>query len=131
MTRRIWTKRASPADGHSGRSVRWCPRRTIREENQAPTCAAGRALVLRRADRTPARSSTPQRFEGGPALSQDGLTLLFGAARTNSLGQLDEDHLYRHPCDDRCSRLVRPGTWDRQSTPSASATIRPSCRSTG
>ncbi|HEX5107277.1 MAG TPA: hypothetical protein VFV95_02465 [Vicinamibacterales bacterium] len=30
-------------------------------------------------------------FEGGPSLSQDGLTLLFGAARQNSLGQLDED----------------------------------------
>ena len=30
-------------------------------------------------------------FEGGPSLSQDGLTLLFGAARPNSLGQLDED----------------------------------------
>jgi Tol biopolymer transport system component len=30
-------------------------------------------------------------FEGGPSLSEDGLTLLFGAARLNSLGQLDED----------------------------------------
>ena len=30
-------------------------------------------------------------FEGGPSLSQDGLTLLFGATRRNSLGQLDED----------------------------------------
>jgi len=30
-------------------------------------------------------------FEGGPSLSQDGLTLLFGAARRNSLGVLDED----------------------------------------
>jgi hypothetical protein len=30
-------------------------------------------------------------FDGGPALSQDGLTLLFGSARRNSLGMLDED----------------------------------------
>jgi Tol biopolymer transport system component len=30
-------------------------------------------------------------FEGGPFLSQDGLTLVFGAARRNSLGGLDED----------------------------------------
>jgi hypothetical protein len=32
-----------------------------------------------------------QNFDGGPELSEDGLTLLFGSARLNSLGQLDED----------------------------------------
>jgi OmpA-OmpF porin, OOP family len=30
-------------------------------------------------------------FDGGPSLSQDGLTLFFGSARRNSLGRLDED----------------------------------------
>jgi Tol biopolymer transport system component len=30
-------------------------------------------------------------FDGGPALSQDGLTLLFSSVRRNSLGRLDED----------------------------------------
>ena len=39
----------------------------------------------------PARSSTHENFDGGPELSEDGLTLLFGSARLNSLGQLDED----------------------------------------
>jgi hypothetical protein len=31
------------------------------------------------------------RFDGGPSLSHDGLTLFFGSARLNSLGQFDED----------------------------------------
>jgi len=30
-------------------------------------------------------------FDGGPSLSQDGLTLFFGSARRNNLGRLDED----------------------------------------
>ena len=45
-------------------------------------------------------------FEGGPSLSQDGLTLLFGAARQNSLGQLDEDIFIA--TRETTSRIVRP-----------------------
>jgi Tol biopolymer transport system component len=56
----------------------------------AADCAAGPQLCYD----LPANAGSPintQNFEGGPSLSQDGLTLLFGAARQNSLGQFDED----------------------------------------
>jgi hypothetical protein len=58
--------------------------------NQAPACSAGPKLCYD----TPVNAGpliNTARFEGGPSLSQDGLTLLFGAARRNSLGVLDED----------------------------------------
>jgi hypothetical protein len=60
------------------------------EENEAPTCATGPRLCYD-APTNAGPGINTARFEGGPALSHDGLTLLFGAARTNSLGQLDED----------------------------------------
>lgn len=57
---------------------------------RAPDCEAGHELCY-----GPPRNAGPlintESFEGGPSLSQDGLTLLFGAARLNSPGQLDED----------------------------------------
>jgi WD40-like Beta Propeller Repeat len=58
--------------------------------NQAPDCSAGPKLCYD----TPVNAGpliNTALFEGGPCLSQDGLTLLFGAARRNSLGMLDED----------------------------------------
>ena len=58
--------------------------------NQAPACSAGPKLCYD----TPVNAGpliNSALFEGGPALSQDGLTLLFGAARRNSSGMLDED----------------------------------------
>jgi hypothetical protein len=58
--------------------------------NQAPACTAGPRLCYD----TPVNAGpliNTALFEGGPSLSQDGLTLLFGAARRNSLGALDED----------------------------------------
>ena len=58
--------------------------------NQAPACPAGPRLCYD----TPVNAGpliNTALFEGGPSLSQDGLTLLFGAARRNSLGVLDED----------------------------------------
>jgi OOP family OmpA-OmpF porin len=58
--------------------------------NQAPACSAGPKLCYD----TPINAGpliNTARFEGGPCLSQDGLILLFGAARRNSLGVLDED----------------------------------------
>ena len=58
--------------------------------NQAPACSAGPKLCYD----TPVNAGpliNTASFEGGPSLSQDGLTLLFGAARRNSLGMLDED----------------------------------------
>ena len=58
--------------------------------NQAPACSAGPRLCYD----TPVNAGpliNTALFEGGPSLSQDGLTLLFGAARRNSLGVLDED----------------------------------------
>ena len=64
--------------------------------NQAPACPAGPRLCYD----TPVNAGpliNTALFEGGPSLSQDGLTLLFGAARRNSLGVLDEDILYGHP----------------------------------
>jgi hypothetical protein len=57
---------------------------------QAPVCSAGPGLCYE----TPVNAGplvNTALFEGGPSLSQDGLTLLFGAARRNSLGVLDED----------------------------------------
>ena len=57
---------------------------------QTPACSAGRRLCYD----TPVNAGpliNTALFEGGPSLSQDGLTLLFGAARRNSLGMLDED----------------------------------------
>ena len=57
---------------------------------QAPGCSAGPQLCYD----TPVNAGpliNTALFEGGPCLSQDGLTLLFGAARRNSLGVLDED----------------------------------------
>ena len=57
---------------------------------RAPDCAAGPRLCYD----VPVNAGTlinTADFEGGPSLSQDGLTLLFGAARQNRLGQLDED----------------------------------------
>ncbi len=56
----------------------------------APDCAAGPRLCYDLPVNVGPLINTA-RFEGGPSLSQDGLTLLFGAARQNSLGQLDED----------------------------------------
>jgi hypothetical protein len=58
--------------------------------NLAPACSAGPRLCYD----TPVNAGpliNTALFEGGPSLSQDGLTLLFGAARQNSLGVLDED----------------------------------------
>ena len=56
----------------------------------APDCAAGPRLCYDLPVNAGPLINTAN-FEGGPSLSQDGLTLLFGAARQNSLGQLDED----------------------------------------
>jgi hypothetical protein len=56
----------------------------------APDCAAGPRLCYDLPVNVGPLINTAN-FEGGPSLSQDGLTLLFGAARLNSLGQLDED----------------------------------------
>ena len=56
----------------------------------APDCAAGPRLCYDLPVNVGPLINTAN-FEGGPSLSQDGLTLLFGAARQNSLGQLDED----------------------------------------
>jgi Tol biopolymer transport system component len=56
----------------------------------APSCDAGEGLCYD----VPVNAGpliNTSNFDGGPALSQDGLTLLFGSARRNSLGQLDED----------------------------------------
>ena len=55
-----------------------------------PDCAAGPRLCYDLPVNVGPLINTAN-FEGGPSLSQDGLTLLFGAARLNSLGQLDED----------------------------------------
>jgi len=58
--------------------------------NRTPVCAAGPGLCYD----TPVNAGplvNTVRFEGGPSLAQDGLTLFFGAARQNSLGVLDED----------------------------------------
>ena len=57
---------------------------------RAPDCAAGPRLCYDSPVNVGPLVNTAN-FEGGPSLSQDGLTLLFGAARQNSLGQLDED----------------------------------------
>ena len=57
---------------------------------RAPDCAAGPRLCYDSPVNAGPLINTAN-FEGGPSLSQDGLTLLFGAARQNSLGQLDED----------------------------------------
>jgi hypothetical protein len=57
---------------------------------QVPECSAGQRLCYD----TPVNAGpliNTKLFEGGPSLSQDGLTLLFGAARRNRLGVLDED----------------------------------------
>ena len=56
----------------------------------AADCAAGPKLCYDLPVNAGSLINT-QDFEGGPSLSQDGLTLLFGAARQNGLGQLDED----------------------------------------
>src|SRR5688572_24002203 len=56
----------------------------------SPDCAAGRRLCFELPVNVGPLINTAL-FEGGPSLSQDGLTLLFGAARRNSLGMLDED----------------------------------------
>jgi hypothetical protein len=56
----------------------------------APDCAAGPRLCYDLPVNVGPLINTAN-FEGGPSLSQDGMTLLFGAARQNSLGQLDED----------------------------------------
>jgi len=56
----------------------------------APTCAAGHRLCYDLPVNAGPFINT-QNFDGGPELSDDGLTLLFGSARLNSLGQLDED----------------------------------------
>lgn len=58
--------------------------------NQAPTCAAGPRLCYDLPVNAGPLVNT-ENFDGGPSLSQDGLTLLFGSARLNSLGELDED----------------------------------------
>jgi hypothetical protein len=58
--------------------------------NQTPTCAAGRRLCYDLPLNAGPLINT-RNFDGGPELSEDGLTLLFGSARLNSLGQLDED----------------------------------------
>jgi Tol biopolymer transport system component len=58
--------------------------------NQMPACSAGPKLCYD----TPINAGpliNTARFEGGPSLSQDGLSLFFGAARLNGLGALDED----------------------------------------
>ena len=60
------------------------------ELKQGPACSAGPKLCYD----TPVNAGpliNTALFEGGPSLSQDGLILLFGAARRNSLGVLDED----------------------------------------
>ena len=57
---------------------------------RVPDCAAGPRLCYDQPVNVGPLINTAN-FEGGPSLSQDGLTLLFGAARLNSLGQLDED----------------------------------------
>ena len=60
------------------------------ELKRRPVCSAGPKLCYD----TPVNAGpliNTALFEGGPSLSQDGLTLLFGAARRNSLGMLDED----------------------------------------
>ena len=58
--------------------------------NGAPTCAAGRRLCYDLPVNAGPLINT-ENFDGGPELSEDGLTLLFGSARLNSIGQLDED----------------------------------------
>jgi hypothetical protein len=60
------------------------------ESQEAPDCVAGPGLCYDLPVNVGPLINTAN-FEGGPSLSQDGLTLLFGAARPNSLGQLDED----------------------------------------
>ena len=55
-----------------------------------PDCAAGPGLCYDLPVNVGPLINTAD-FEGGPSLSPDGLTLLFGAARQNGLGQLDED----------------------------------------
>ncbi len=60
------------------------------EPNQTTMCVAGSKLCYDTAVNAGPHINTAF-FDGGPALSQDGLTLLFGSARRNSLGVLDED----------------------------------------
>ena len=60
------------------------------EPNQTSTCVAGSKLCYDTAVNAGPHINTAL-FDGGPSLSQDGLTLLFGSARRNSLGVLDED----------------------------------------
>jgi hypothetical protein len=60
------------------------------EPRATPVCAAGPRLCYDPPVNVGPLINTAN-FEGGPFLSQDGLTLLFGAARQNSFGQLDED----------------------------------------
>ena len=56
----------------------------------APDCEAGPTLCYNQPVNAGPLINTAK-LDGGPSLSQDGLTLLLGAARVNSLGQLDED----------------------------------------
>jgi len=56
----------------------------------APDCAAGPRLCYDQPVNAGSLINT-RNFDGGPELSEDGLTLLFGSARLNSAGQLDED----------------------------------------
>jgi Tol biopolymer transport system component len=56
----------------------------------SPSCTAGLGLCYEEPVNAGPLVNTPS-FEGGPALSQDGLTLLFSSVRRNSLGRLDED----------------------------------------
>jgi len=56
----------------------------------APDCSAGPRLCYDQPVNAGSLINT-RSFDGGPELSKDGLTLLFGSARVNSVGQLDED----------------------------------------
>ena len=95
----------------------------------SPDCAAGPRLCYDLPVNVGPLINTAN-FEGGPSLSQDGLTLLFGAARLNSLGQLDED-IYMATREATSQPFGPPQNLGAPSTLSASAIIPLSSRTTG
>jgi len=99
------------------------------EPRSAPDCAAGPRLCYDVPVNVGPLVNTAS-FEGGPSLSQDGLTLLFGAARRNSLGQLDED-IYMATREATSEPFGPPRNWVHRSTLSASAITPLSSQTTG
>ena len=104
------------ASSHSG------PRR-------APDCAAGPRLCYDSPVNAGPLINTAN-FEGGPSLSQDGLTLFFApparTASANSTRTSTLPRVRRSP-----NPLVRLRIWDRQSTRLATGIIRLKSRKTG